>query len=112
MYHLKVFSYILSKRPANYFVGLIFFPIFVKIMSVEYVCPKCGNKDNLHYNYDWSKQHRPIIDVLCNECGEFFGEPIDNSTKVERAIIQWSNDGTKTAGTLTREIFNILKLKY
>lgn len=30
-----MFSYILSKRPANLFVGLIFFTIFVKITKME-----------------------------------------------------------------------------
>lgn len=28
---------------------------------------------------------------------------------IEDAIISWSNDGTKTAGTLTRKIIKILK---
>ena len=27
---------------------------------------------------------------------------------IEAAIIRWSNDGTKTAGTLTREILEII----
>lgn len=29
--------------------------------------------------------------------------------KIEIAIIQWSNDGTKTAGSLTREIIKIIE---
>ena len=37
-----------------------------------YKCPKCGEVNNLHFNYDLTKQHRPVLDVLCNECGEFF----------------------------------------
>ena len=36
------------------------------------VCPKCGNEENFHFNYDYSKKDLPIEDVLCNECGEFF----------------------------------------
>ena len=36
------------------------------------VCPKCEEKENFHYNYDYSKKNMPIIDVFCNECGEFF----------------------------------------
>lgn len=28
---------------------------------------------------------------------------------IENAIIRWSNDGTKTAGALTREIMKIIK---
>jgi hypothetical protein len=35
-------------------------------------CPKCGETENFHYNYDYSKAHRPILDILCNECGEMF----------------------------------------
>lgn len=30
-------------------------------------------------------------------------------SEVEHAIISWSNDGTKTAGTLTRKLFKILQ---
>ena len=40
--------------------------------SVLYKCPKCDETENLHYNYDYTKQHRPIKDVLCNECGTTF----------------------------------------
>jgi hypothetical protein len=29
--------------------------------------------------------------------------------EIETAIIRWSNDGTKTAGTLTREIMELIK---
>ena len=41
-------------------------------MEKIYKCPKCGEKENLHYNYDYNQQHRPIKDVLCNDCGEIF----------------------------------------
>jgi uncharacterized Zn finger protein len=41
-------------------------------------CPKCGEEENLHFNYDYSKPDTPVIDVLCNECGEFF----ENSSMV------------------------------
>jgi len=48
-------------------------------MEKIYKCPKCGEKENLHFNYDYSQQHRPIKDVLCNECGEVFegNMPVD-----------------------------------
>jgi hypothetical protein len=48
-------------------------------MKKIYKCPKCGEKENLHFNYDYSMQHRPIKDVLCNECGEVFegNMPVD-----------------------------------
>ena len=36
------------------------------------ICPKCGNNDNFHYNYDYNEKELPIINILCNECGEFF----------------------------------------
>ena len=53
-------------------------------MEQIYKCPKCGEVENLHYNYDYSQQHRPVADVLCNNCGEFFdGDmPISELTKV------------------------------
>lgn len=41
-------------------------------MSKEVKCPHCGNTDNFHFNYDWSKRDLPVMDVLCNECGETF----------------------------------------
>jgi uncharacterized Zn finger protein len=43
------------------------------------VCPKCGNDDNFHYNYDYSEKELPLINILCNECGEFF--EIDKNNK-------------------------------
>ena len=45
---------------------------------------------------------------MCNECGEIFDDPNEIYRKIEQLIISWSNDGTKTAGTLTREIIDIL----
>ncbi len=38
----------------------------------EIVCPNCGEKENFHFNYDYSKKDLPIEDVLCNQCGKFF----------------------------------------
>ena len=31
-------------------------------------------------------------------------------SEIEHLIIQWNNDGTKTAGSLTREIMELVKL--
>lgn len=73
------------------------------------ICPKCGEKDNLHFNYDYSQQTQPVINVLCNECGEQFGNLNDHYAEIETAIIRWTIDGTKTAGALTREIIEIIK---
>jgi uncharacterized Zn finger protein len=36
------------------------------------ICPNCGEKENFHFNHDYSKPDMPIEDVLCNECGTFF----------------------------------------
>ena len=41
------------------------------------ICPVCGNIDNFHFNYDYSKPDLPVDEILCNECGEFF--KLDNS---------------------------------
>lgn len=38
----------------------------------ETICSFCGEKENFHYNYDYSKPDKPVIDILCNECGHFF----------------------------------------
>jgi hypothetical protein len=39
----------------------------------ENCCPKCGELENFHYNYDYSKVEKVhILDILCNECGELF----------------------------------------
>lgn len=45
-------------------------------------CPKCGSTENFHYNYDYLKKDTPVIDVLCNECGEFF-EPVKSQCDVQ-----------------------------
>lgn len=37
----------------------------------KYVCPKCGEMENFHFNYDYS-MFPHIESVLCNECGEIF----------------------------------------
>lgn len=38
----------------------------------EIICPKCGEKENFHFNDDYSKKERPLINILCNECGSTF----------------------------------------
>ena len=38
------------------------------------ICPYCGEKENFHFNYDYAQKHMPVINVLCNECGEFFDQ--------------------------------------
>jgi DNA-directed RNA polymerase subunit RPC12/RpoP len=46
----------------------------IKVME-DKQCPNCGEKENLHPNYDYSKPNTPIQDVLCNECGRIFEIP-------------------------------------
>ena len=38
----------------------------------EECCPHCGECENIHANYDWSKSDRPVEEFLCNECGKYF----------------------------------------
>lgn len=40
----------------------------------EIKCPRCGESENLHPNYDYSKKDMPIENYLCNECGQIFTE--------------------------------------
>jgi hypothetical protein len=35
-------------------------------------CPKCGETELFQFTYDHSKTHRPIVNILCNNCGEQF----------------------------------------
>ena len=35
-------------------------------------CPKCGERELFQFTYDYSKAHRPVVDILCNNCGKQF----------------------------------------
>jgi len=53
-------------------------------------------------------------DVCNGECNWEKISVIDETNKelyseIENLIIRWNNDGTKTAGSLTREIMNLIK---
>lgn len=41
-------------------------------MKDKIICPHCGEKENFHFNYDYTKKDMHIESVLCNECGETF----------------------------------------
>jgi hypothetical protein len=58
---------------------------------MEYKCPKCGEMENLHFNLDYTKQTRPVLDVLCNECGEFFGKIEQTFDVIEKRSIHWAD---------------------
>lgn len=42
---------------------------------MSYICPKCGEPENHHYNLDYMKPERPVIDIICNSCGTTFKNP-------------------------------------
>jgi len=47
-------------------------------------CPACGNVENFHFNYDYSKKDLQVDEILCNECGEFFkSDDLKNETTEE-----------------------------
>jgi len=45
-------------------------------------CPKCGETWNFQFTFDYSKAHRPVVNILCNNCGEQF-LPISKLPKKE-----------------------------
>lgn len=82
-------------------------------MEKIYKCPKCGEKENLHFNYDYSQQHRPIKDVVCNECGEIFEGDMPVDVFIAKATSEYPDlEGTmnlcediiqKRTGKMTEE---------
>jgi len=46
-------------------------------------CPKCGNEENFHFNYDYTQKDMPVIGILCNECGEFFNNDIGSLSSMD-----------------------------
>lgn len=64
-----------------------------------YECPNCGEKENLHYNYDLTKQHRPVTTVVCNRCAWFFDgniSIIELTEKIKDQMIYETPDKGKT----------------
>ena len=49
-------------------------PKLPKSVILSLCCPKCKEKENFHFNYDYSEKDMPVNEILCNECGEFFKE--------------------------------------
>ena len=82
-------------------------------MEKIYKCPKCGEKENLHFNYDYNQQHRPIKDVLCNECGDVFEGNMPVDIFIAKAVSEYPElEGTmglcedviqKRTGKMTEE---------
>ena len=59
-------------------------------MENEIICTYCGNNDNFHHNYDYSKKDLPVEEILCNECGKFF----DNLTIEKIASVEFERNLT------------------
>ena len=82
-------------------------------MEKIYKCLKCGEKENLHFNYDYNQQHRPIKDVLCNDCGEVFEGNMPVDIFIAKAVSEYPElEGTmnlceeiiqKRTGKMTEE---------
>jgi len=53
---------------------------------MKYKCPKCGEQENLHYNYDFNRDDRPVTEVLCNGCGEIFSGDISVNEAIANII--------------------------
>ena len=39
------------------------------IIDDDIICPNCDEKENIHFNYDYTQKDMPVEDVICNECG-------------------------------------------
>jgi len=61
-------------------------------MNRQTICPYCGEKENFHFNYDYTQKDMPVINVLCNECGEFFDT---NKEEQKRLITEIMKADTK-----------------
>ena len=46
------------------------------LLDLDAPCPKCGETENLHGNYDYALKDKPLIETLCNECGEIYATPL------------------------------------
>lgn len=47
-------------------------------LDLDAPCPKCGEEENLHGNYDYGQKGAPFIETLCNECGNIYATPLLN----------------------------------
>jgi hypothetical protein len=56
------------------------------------ICPHCGETENFHFNYDYAQKHMPVINVLCNECGEFFDNNKEKAMAQQTAVEWFKNE--------------------
>jgi len=71
------------------------------------ICPHCGEKENFHFNYDYTQKDVPIIDVLCNECGEFFNSKEQQKKLITEIMNEDAKDGLYTSITPQEVPFNV-----
>jgi hypothetical protein len=57
------------------------------------ICPHCGEEENFHFNYDYTQKHMLIINVLCNECGEFFNSKEQQKKLITEIMEEDAKDG-------------------
>jgi hypothetical protein len=86
------------------------FPFWIQCKDDRYYCT------NTHPTIEKAKEfieRRIIKSNIIMEYNPHLDENPQLSlySKIEYLIIMWSNDGTKTAGTLTRQIMELLKNK-
>jgi uncharacterized Zn finger protein len=68
-------------------------------------CPKCGEEENLHYNLDWSKNPPPVMNILCNECGELFDTDDKRHYTIKPLIELLEGRVTSINGNFGNEIY-------
>ena len=71
---LEIFGHENAGPRWQYLNGLIHIALkYIELTKdEEECCPNCGECENIHTNYNWSKTDRPIEEFLCNECGVYF----------------------------------------
>jgi len=86
------------------------FPFWIQCSDDRYYCA------NTHHSVDAAKafiERRLTQNKVVTEYNPHLDKnpSISLYSEIEYLIIMWSNDGTKTAGTLTRQIMDLLSKK-
>lgn len=70
------------------------------------VCPKCGENENLHTNWDYtSKSIRTYDSIHCNECGTYFNDSTHLSeTSLDSHPFQYVIDNSGTIKELIEKV--------
>ena len=79
-------------------------------MAQQTICLHCGEKENFHFNYDYTQKHMPVINVLCNECGGFFNINKEEQKQLLIEIMEAdANDGLYKQQTAVEWLHQIFK---